>query len=78
MRNWWAKAYVDGRKTPVTFGPRRKDGGFTLYINQRSEGRSFRAAAIYATPTDEALILDVRVFDENGTCVAVNQLVTRR
>lgn len=37
VRNFWIDAYVDGQK-PKGFGPRAKDGGFTLYIKMRDKG----------------------------------------
>jgi hypothetical protein len=39
-RNWWIEAEIDGRKTKLTGGPRRKDGGFTLTIRQHNHGQS--------------------------------------
>ena len=38
VRNWWIEADVDGRKTPLSGGPRSKDGGFQLTIYQRVKG----------------------------------------
>ena len=38
VRNWWIEADVDGRKTPLSGGPRSKDGGFQLNIYQRVKG----------------------------------------
>lgn len=38
MKNFYITANVDGRKTPISFGPRSKDGGFSLKIYQRSKG----------------------------------------
>lgn len=38
VRNWWIELEVDGKKTKIGAGPRRKDGGFTLRIHQRNRG----------------------------------------
>jgi hypothetical protein len=38
VRNFWLEADVDGRRTPVTGGPRGKDGGITLRVYQRLGG----------------------------------------
>lgn len=38
VRNFWLSADVDGRKSRITGGPRRKDGGITLRIYQRDGG----------------------------------------
>jgi hypothetical protein len=46
VRNFWIEATVDGRKTPIAFGPRAKDGGFELKIYQREEGSSVHVLTI--------------------------------
>lgn len=38
VRNFWIDCYIDGRKTPMSGGPRAKDGGFTLYVKMRDKG----------------------------------------
>jgi hypothetical protein len=38
IRNYWIDANIDGRKTRLTGGPRRKDGGFDLRIKIRNDG----------------------------------------
>jgi len=40
VRNFWIEPTVDGRKTPIAFGPRAKDGGFELKIYQRAKGEA--------------------------------------
>jgi len=37
VRNFWIEAEVDGRKTPIAFGPRGKDGGFSLTVFMRNK-----------------------------------------
>lgn len=39
VRNFWIAADIDGRKTELHGGPVRKDGGFTLHVYVRDEGR---------------------------------------
>lgn len=39
VRNFWIEGEVDGRKTPIAFGPQEKDGGFRLTVYMRDEGR---------------------------------------
>jgi hypothetical protein len=46
VRNFWIEATVDGRETPIVFGPRAKDGGFTLRIYQRDKGISRLAVSV--------------------------------
>lgn len=77
-RNWWAQAHVDGRKSLVTFGPRRKDGGFLLKIYQRSEGKSFLACRIEGSSVLGNLILSVATFNEEGECTEEKLVRTRR
>lgn len=38
VRNFWIEAIVDGRKTPIAFGPQGKDGGFELTVYMRDKG----------------------------------------
>ena len=40
MRNFYMKAKVDGRKTPITGGPRNKDGGMFINLYQKEKGES--------------------------------------
>ena len=37
-RNFQIEAEVDGRKTPIAFGPQGKDGGFYLTVYMRNKG----------------------------------------
>ena len=78
VRNWWAQAHVDGRKSLVTFGPKGKDGGFLLKIFQRSEGKSFLACRIEGSSDGENLILSVDTFNEKGECIGGKLVRTRR
>ena len=40
MRNFYMKSMVDGRKTPITGGPRSKDGGMFITLYQKEKGES--------------------------------------
>ena len=57
LRNFWVTAEVDGRKTPVKFGPRAKDGGFRMTIYMRAEGDSTRAVIIEGKALEDDKIL---------------------
>jgi len=46
MRNFWIDGRIDGRKTSLAGGPRRKDGGFYLKVYQKKEGTSVLAVTI--------------------------------
>ena len=37
-RNFWIKAEIDGRKTPLAGGPRSKDGGMDVTLLVREDG----------------------------------------
>ena len=39
VRNFWIEAEIDGRKTPIAFGPQGKDGGFHLILYMRNKGK---------------------------------------
>ena len=78
VRNWWVKAYVDGRAKPVTFGPRGKDGGFGLTIYQRKEGKSMVAGRVYGYVDEDGLLhLDFWA-KESGKMKPIGTVVTRR
>jgi len=56
IRNFYGKAYVDGRKTDVTFGPAAKDGGFSLDLYIRDKGTIKKAATVAGFVDDEGLL----------------------
>ncbi len=60
MRNFYGKAYVDGRKTDVTFGPAAKDGGFSLDIYMRSKGESVKVLTVEGVANADTLSLHVQ------------------
>jgi hypothetical protein len=37
-RNFWIKAEIDGRETPLAGGPRSKDGGMDVTLLVREDG----------------------------------------
>ena len=53
VRNFWVDVDIDGRKTRLSGGPQRKDGGMTIYIKVREEGCIKRGLAIYCTSDGE-------------------------
>ena len=46
VRNFYIKGSIDGRKTDLTGGPSRKDGGMTLHLTQRNHGSIEKCATI--------------------------------
>lgn len=72
VRNFWIELDVDGRKTKISTGPVRKDGGFRLKIFQRNLGRVMEVVNISGVADGEALVIDGT---ENGSQIRIE---TRR
>ena len=67
MRNWWIEAYIDGRKHPLTGGPREKEGSFDMDIYQRVNGTSVRVAVLEGRYIEGRLELQMKaVTNEPG------------
>ena len=49
MRNFYIKAKVDGRKTPITGGPRNKDGSMSINFYQKEKGKSVEVLKIVSS-----------------------------
>jgi hypothetical protein len=39
VRNFWIETTVDGRKSKIATGPRRKGGGFNIVVRVREKGQ---------------------------------------
>jgi len=74
LRNFWVEAAVDGRRTPVKFGPRAKDGGFRMTFYMRVEGVSIKALTIEGKASDDDKLL-LMVNPTGGQPV---QIISRR
>ena len=46
IRKFYLESYIDGRKTPLTGGPRSKDGGMKTFISIRDKGEIESAVRI--------------------------------
>jgi len=46
------ESFIDGRKTLLASGPRRKDGEMHTVIKVKEEGNSVEAVSIVCFPTD--------------------------
>lgn len=55
VRNFYIKGNIDGRKTPISGGSSRKDGGMELVLTQRNEGSIERCASIRCFADGETL-----------------------
>ena len=49
MRNFYVKGKVDGRKTPITAGPRNKHGGMVINFYQKEKGKSVEILSVLST-----------------------------
>ena len=49
MRNFYMKAKVDGRKTPLTGGPRNKDGAMFISLYQKEKGESVEVLKVVSS-----------------------------
>ena len=49
MRNFYMKSMVDGRKTPITGGPRSKDGGMFITLYQKEKGESVEVLKVVSS-----------------------------
>jgi len=43
------KSMIDGRKTPITGGPRHKDGGMYITLYQKEKGESVEILSVLST-----------------------------
>jgi hypothetical protein len=60
VRNFYVVADVDGRKTTLTGGPARKDGGMTIDLTMRDKGSIREVFTIYCQAYDDGgLVVEV-------------------
>lgn len=64
VRNFYIRGNIDGRKTPVTGGSSRKDGGMRLLLTQRDKGEITNCLSIECVANGSELI--TTVFDSLG------------
>lgn len=67
LRNFWVDCYIDGKETPISSGPRSKDGGMEIIVSQRCDGESKAIVKIVSQPvvgTDE-IVTVVKDHDNN-------------
>lgn len=83
VRNFWITVNVDGRQTRIECGPASKDGGFSIGIQQRDNGRVADALLIegHAMP-DGTLRTRVMELEDTGkghsTPETVSSIVSHR
>lgn len=74
VRNFYIQGSVDGRKTKLSGGSRRKDGGMNLILTQRNEGCIERCASIECFAEGDAL--KTIIYDKDGK--AIFEKITKR
>ena len=74
VRNFYIKGDIDGRKTSLSGGSSRKDGGMVLHLTQRNHGMIERCATIECFA--EGDVLKTVIYDKHGN-VAVENVTER-
>jgi len=78
IRNFYVTAYIDDRATPLTGGPRSKDGGMHLVLTQRHHGAIIPVLDVWCHESGGALLTEVEVRkppSENGDSVSTTRVV---
>ena len=65
VRNFWVEANINGYKSKVQGGPRRKEDGMEVTIYQRDNGEISTAFQVNCKVTPSGNLI-TSVFDENG------------
>lgn len=60
LRNFWVESFIDGRKSLLASGPRRKDGQMHTVIRVKEGGNSVEAVSIVCFPTEQGNRIVVR------------------
>lgn len=74
VRNFYIKGNIDGRKTDISGGSSRKDGGMCLSLTQRNEGSIETCASIECFVEGESL--KTIIYDKESNVVLEN--ITKR
>lgn len=73
VRNFWIKGQIDGVENNVEFGPKTKEGGFSLTVSMRDKGEICVPITIVGRAEDGKLTLNLSFGDDFGW-----ELVTER
>lgn len=71
VRNFYVNGTVDGRKTAITGGSSRKDGGMRLTLTQRNNGAIEKCISVECWADGEELT--TAVYDAEGNAVFENK-----
>jgi hypothetical protein len=81
VRNFWVTGEIDGRRNPISGGPRARDGGISLTLYQRSEGSIETSLKVSCSASPDgtlrvevAPVLPFRLTRRDGTL----KIVTKR
>lgn len=77
VRNFWIEGIIEGRESPLTGGPRSKNGNFYLDIFIRDKGRVNHALYISGSVSCDGSKLTLSVKDKNKEKVIYTKEVTR-
>jgi hypothetical protein len=59
IRNFYIEAYIDGRKTRLSGGPRTKDGGMSISVLMRDDGGIADAVDIECVATPDGTLTTI-------------------
>ena len=74
VRNFYITGNIDGRKTNLSGGPGRKDGGMHLELTQRNEGTIEKCVSVECVADKDEL--KTIIYNKDG--VPVFELITKR
>ena len=74
VRNFYIQGNIDGRKTSISGGSRKKDGGMFLVLTQRNNGCIEECASIECVADRDEL--KTIIYDKDGKSIYEN--VTKR
>lgn len=74
VRNFYIKGNIDGRRTQLSGGPGRKDGGMVLNLTQRNDNSIEKCASIECFADGDEL--KTIIYDKAGNVVLEN--ITKR
>ena len=70
VRNFYIQGNIDGRKTILSGGSSRKDGGMVLHLTQRNDGCIEKCATIECFV--DGNVLKTIIYDRQGNVVLEN------
>ena len=77
LKNFYIDCEIDGWKSGLTGGPRAKDGGFSLTIYQRSNGKKIIALEVVGVVrTDGKLQLEILKNDNTFMVSSIEEILT--